>query len=116
MFCVAADTARRLGSTVTHHRVRKVFPLEPMPKGKYRVLLTTDTAPNLVCGVLRKYNELRSSLKEKGHSVTPLDTGLFCSFPMPRYKEVAIAWPTPYMVSCSHTVAHDSQGMRKKGG
>jgi len=75
-------------------------PVERLPNGerKRRVLLVTDTAQTQICGVLRKFNELQDHLTRQGHEVAVLHTDMFLSLAMPRYEEVRIAVPTPFMI------------------
>ena len=76
-----------------------IFPRERLAKGKYRVLLVSDNSTTQISGVQRKYLELSDRLRDKGHEVAMIHSGQFVAFNMPRYKEVAIAWPTPWLVS-----------------
>lgn len=65
---------------------------------KLRIVLVTDTSQQNICGVLRKFHELQSKLRERGHVVSTIHTNQFISFTLPRYSEVSLAVPSPYMM------------------
>ena len=51
-------------------------PDEPaLPNRPERVLLVTDTDPENICGVLRKFHELQANLREQGCEVETIHTG-----------------------------------------
>eukprot|EP00039_Didymoeca_costata_P015639 m.270043 g.270043 ORF g.270043 m.270043 type:complete len:421 (-) comp16261_c4_seq1:580-1842(-) len=75
--------------------------LKPNPEiGKEkRIVIVTDTHPENVCGVLRKYEELIKHLRDLNYEVLGLDPGLFSHcMTLPRQPDVKVPVPWPWMV------------------
>lgn len=61
-----------------------------------RVLLVSDCAEDLVCGVTRKQKELCKSLNAAGHSCRIICATDFWGFHAPHWNEIKIAAPSPW--------------------
>ena len=61
-----------------------------------RVLLVSDCAEDLVCGVTRKQKELCKSLNAAGHCCRIICATDFWGFHAPHWNEIKIAAPSPW--------------------
>ncbi len=64
--------------------------------GQRRVLLVSDCAEDLVCGVTRKQVELCRTLNAAGHSCRIICTTDFWGFHAPHWNEIKVAVPSPW--------------------
>lgn len=60
----------------------------------FRILLATDAWRPQVNGVVRTWETSLGVLKERGHTVTVVEPGLFQNFAIPFYKEIRLAIPS----------------------
>jgi hypothetical protein len=64
--------------------------------GQRRILLVSDCAEDLVCGVTRKQVELCRSLNATGHCCRIICATEFWGFHAPHWNEIKIALPSPW--------------------